>query len=137
MFYVVLNQKKRRWQQHRNGLPQDSVLAQLLHNAYTNNQPTYERKYLFIYEGNLCITSQESSFEVIEQNPTDSLTLLTENYAKNHLKPNASKAHSISKMEKQTDHSKLLSPEHRWNTTQILYIWESNSIAHSAIEVIS
>ena len=39
----------------------------------------------------LCITSQESSFEAVERNLTDSLTLLTEYCAKNHLKPNASK----------------------------------------------
>ena len=30
MFYVTLNQKKSRWRQQRNGLPQGSVLAPLL-----------------------------------------------------------------------------------------------------------
>ena len=30
MFYVALNQKKSRWRQQRNGLPQGSVLAPLL-----------------------------------------------------------------------------------------------------------
>ena len=39
------------------------------------------------------LTSQESFFEAVEQNLTDSLTLLTEYYAKSHLKPNASKTH--------------------------------------------
>ena len=37
------------------------------------------------------IPSQESSFEVVERNLIDSLTLLTEYYVKNHLKSNASK----------------------------------------------
>ena len=89
MFYVALNQKKRR--QQRNGLPQGSVLALLLYNIYTNDQLTDERTSRFIYADDLCITSQESSFEAVERNLTDSLTLLTKYYAKNHLKSNASK----------------------------------------------
>ena len=90
MFYVALNQKKSRWQQQRNGLPQGSVLAPL-YNIYANDQPTDERTSRFIYADDLCITTQESSFEAVERNLTDSLTLLTEYYAKNHLKSNASR----------------------------------------------
>ena len=91
MLYVPLNQKKSRWRKQRNGLPQGSVLAPLLYNIYTNDQPSDERTFRFIYSDDLCNISPESSFEAIEQNLTDSLTLLTEYYAKNLLKPNASK----------------------------------------------
>ena len=91
MFYVVLNQNKSRWRQQRNGLSQGSVLAPLLYDIYTNDQPTDERTSRFIYADDMYITSQEGSFETVEENLTDYLTLLTEYYAKNHLKRNASK----------------------------------------------
>ena len=66
IFYVVLNEKKSRWRQQQNGLPQGSVLALLLYNIYTNDQPTVERISRFIYADDLCIASQESSFEAVE-----------------------------------------------------------------------
>ena len=78
IFYVVLNQKKSWWWQQQNGLPEGSVLAPLLYNIYTNDQPTDKRTSRFIYADNLCIASQESSFEAVKQNLTDSLTLLAE-----------------------------------------------------------
>ena len=56
MFYVASNQKKSRWRQHRNGLPQSSVLAPLSYNICTNDQPTDERTSRFIYADDLCIT---------------------------------------------------------------------------------
>ena len=141
MFYVALNQKKSRLRQLRNGLPQGSVLASLLYNICTNDQPTDKRTPCFICADDLCITSQESSFEAVEQNLTDSLILLTEYYAKKHLKPNASKTQVCAFHLRNREANRPLIVTGTWSGTpleyhQTLYIWESNWIAHLAIEVI-
>ena len=59
-FFVVLNGKKSRWRRQRNGLPQGSVLAPMLFNIYTNDQPTHADTLSFIYADDLCIASQGS-----------------------------------------------------------------------------
>ena len=51
----------------KNGLPQGSVLAPLLCNIYTNDQPLPESTQRFLYADDLCITTQNKSFEMVEQ----------------------------------------------------------------------
>ena len=91
-FFVVLNGKKSRWRRQRNGLPQGSVLAPMLFNIYTNDQPIHADTRSFIYADDLCIASQElSDFNNIEASLTSALSTMTTYYDTNQLRANPSK----------------------------------------------
>ena len=78
----------------KNGLPQGSVLALLLFNIYTNDQPLPEITQRFPYTDDLCITAQNKSFEMVEQHLRKALPILTLYYQNNRLKSNPAKTQS-------------------------------------------
>ena len=90
-FFVVLNGKKSRWRRQPNGLPQGSVLAPMLFNIYTNDQPIHPDTRSFIYADDLCITSQGNDFNNIEASLTSALSTMTTYYDTNQLRANTSK----------------------------------------------
>ena len=90
-FFVVLNGKKSRWRRQRNGLPQGSVLAPMLFNIYTNDQPVHADTRSFIYADDLCIASQGNDFNNIEVSLTSALSTMTTYYDTNQLRANPSK----------------------------------------------
>ena len=62
-----------------NGLPQGSVLALLLFNIYTNDQPKSEGTRFF-YADDLAVAAQDDEFSVVEERLSNVLDDLTPYY---------------------------------------------------------
>ena len=90
-FKVELNDKQSRWRNQRNGLPRGSVLSPLLFNVYTNDQPLPAATNSFIYADDLCLTTQQKTFEQVENILDSGLNELSAYYKENHLRPNPAK----------------------------------------------
>ncbi|KAK3883799.1 hypothetical protein Pcinc_011924 [Petrolisthes cinctipes] len=90
-YFVEMNSKKSRWRLQKNGLPQGSVLAPMLFNIYTNDQPQFRNIRRFIYADDLCIATQSKTFEIIENRLTEALSILSGYYKQWFLNANPGK----------------------------------------------
>ena len=90
LYFVELKGQKSRWRNQKNGLPQGSVLSPVLFNIYTNGQPIHKDTRSFIYD--LCIATQDASFEKTESTLSAALESIGDYYEKNHLRANPDKA---------------------------------------------
>ena len=90
-FFVEMDGKRSRWRRQNNGLPQGSVLAPMLFNIYTNDQPQFKNIRRFIYADDLCIATQSKSFLAIERRLTNALKSLSDYYKRWFLNANPGK----------------------------------------------
>ena len=89
--YVALSGKQSRWRTQWNGLLQGSVLAPVLFNSYTNDQPVSPGTMSFIYADDLGIAVQNRNVDFIEATLSTTLQNLTKYYKHNRLKANPAK----------------------------------------------
>ena len=92
-FFMVLNGKKIRWRRQRNGLP--CVLAPMLFNIYTNNQPIHPDTRSIIYTDELCIASQENDVNNTEASLTSAVSTMTTYYDTNQLHATKKTPHRV------------------------------------------
>ena len=90
-YFVELNGQTSRWRNQKNGIPQGSVLSPVLFNIYTNDQPIHKDTRSFIYADDLCIATQDASFEKTESTLSAALDSIGDYYEKNHLCANPNK----------------------------------------------
>ena len=92
--YVELNKECSRWRKQKNGLPQGSVLTNLIQHLHQRPaDPLWNRT--FIYADDLCITAQYQSFKQVEKTIEEALDNLTSYYQVNSQCANPDKNKSL------------------------------------------
>ena len=67
------------------------MLSPLLFNVYTSDQPLPEATSSYIYADDLCLTTQQKTFEQVETTLASGLNELGAYFKENHLRPNPAK----------------------------------------------
>lgn len=84
--------KNSRWGRQKNGLAQRSVLAPILFNIYTKDQPANPQTRIFIYADNTTVVAQGKTFEEVEEKFTKALSELAIYCDDNNFTPDPSKS---------------------------------------------
>jgi hypothetical protein len=116
-YCVQLQNRTSRWRTQRNGLPQGSVLAPMLFNVYTNDQPRDTETRSYIYADDLALLARDMSFEVVEDKLCRSLETLGTYYKNNWLKPNPCKTQTCAFHLRNREASRTLNVN--WNGTNL------------------
>ena len=90
-FFVQMGPRRSTWRKAKNGLPQGGVLAPLLFNVYTNDQPLQQDTKSFIYADDRATLAGGRTKAEVERKLNECLQQLSDYYRNNRLKANPSK----------------------------------------------
>ena len=90
-FFVELEVKISRWRSQWDGPPQGSVLAPLIVNVCTNDQPIHPGTRSCVYADDLAINTQSKDFAPIDETLTSALVGLSEHFTTHQLRANPTK----------------------------------------------
>ena len=109
--------RKSKWKVAKNGLPQGGVLAPLLFNVYTNDQPLSTDTRSFIYADDRATLAQGKNKREVEEKLMKCLSELSDYYHANRLKANPGK--TVSCMFHLNNRQAAHALELQWNSVKI------------------